>query len=1082
MIMMSNVNLAKAGTVRPPAPYGPLPTARQLRWHEMEFYGFVHFTVNTFTDKEWGYGDEGESVFNPTDFNAEQIVTPAKQAGMKGLILTAKHHDGFCLWPSKYTEHSVKNSPWKDGQGDVVKEMAEACQKQGLAFGVYLSPWDRNYAEYGRPEYVTYYRRQLRELLTNYGDIFIVWFDGANGGDGFYGGARETRRIEKNYYDWKNTWQLVRDLMPRAVMFSDVGSDVRWVGNESGIAGETCWATINTGDRVPGEPNDNLNSGERPGTHWMAAECDVSIRPGWFYHAAEDEHVKTPAKLLDIYYKSVGRGACLNLNLPPDRRGQIHDNDVKTLKEFRRILDATFAVNSAKQAKITASNVRGGARQFAAAKVCDGKRDTYWATDDNVTTPELVLDLGRLVTFNVVDLREYLPLGQRVEAFALDQWQDGGWQEFAAATSIGNRRLVRTAPITTDKVRLRITQAPVCPAISEVGLYAEPAARVEIDAQDIGGMISPLLFGHNLEHTRRAIWQGLSAQMIANRKFAAVDSGMPKHWWTLTGRGVAVDDQVTYAGKHAVRLENEEGAINGIWQQQDWLSFRKGKKYAFRVWTKSNAEQKLLMRIADRPGFNIIFAGETVAQAGDWQLWSGEFEAPLAAKGARFEIRLGTPGPVWIGAISLMPADNFHGMRRDVVDLFKQLKPGNLRWPGGCFAEYYNWKEGLLPVDQRPPIGPGRWIGLLPDSDGYDNHEIGTDEYIALCRELNAAPMITTRYGEGSPEEARSWVEYCNGAADTTWGKIRAERGHPEPYGVKYWYVGNELWGVSLVKEKDKEPKILTDRSRAFIEAMKKADPSLILTVGFPPNAAWLNLLFAEIGEKLGMVQTGFYFNVGYQESMADVIKTPIQTILPGLKSLRQVLDGLPPEGKRLGIAYYEWNVMWDRAGDAHSGVFAAEMLNLFCREEESLGLAVASYFQPVTEGCIKVEPLTSELEPDGEVFVLYAAHQGNRLLKTPPPTAVSEFDLCASLTPDGKRIYVTVVNRNLAGARTLDLTLNNFAPRKVEAKLLAPLTLEAEGKFAQREEKLKVIDGNRVSITLPPCAVARLCFSISRR
>ena len=464
--------------VAPPQPFGPLPTERQLRWHDMEFYGFLHFTVNTFTDKEWGYGDESETVFNPTDFNADQIVRTAKEAGMKGLILTAKHHDGFCLWPSKFTEHSVKHSPWRDGKGDVVREISDACRRAGLKFGVYLSPWDRNHKDYGRPAYLEYYRNQLRELLTNYGDIFTVWFDGANGGDGYYGGDRTTRRIDnRTYYDWPNTWKIVREKMPLAVMFSDAGPDFRWVGNESGIAGDPCWATMDMTkpDRHPGGSSVGLNSGEHPGTAWLPAECDVSIRPGWFYHAKDDARVKTPEQLLDIYYKSVGRGACLNLNLPPDRRGRINENDVRSLREFRRILDTTFAKDLARRAKLTASNVRGGASQFAAAKAVDHKRDTYWATDDQVATPELVLDLGKPAAFNVVSLREYLPLGQRVEAFALDQWQDGQWVEFAKGTSIGNRRLIRGALLTTSKVRLRITQAAASPALSEFGLFAEPA-------------------------------------------------------------------------------------------------------------------------------------------------------------------------------------------------------------------------------------------------------------------------------------------------------------------------------------------------------------------------------------------------------------------------------------------------------------------------------------------------------------------------------------------------------------------------------------------------------------------------------
>ena len=461
----------------PPAPYGPVPSPRQLRWHEMEFYGFLHFTVNTFTNREWGDGDESPSVFNPADFDADQIVAAAKDGGMKGLILTCKHHDGFCLWPSQYTEHSVKNSPWRGGQGDVVKEISEACSRAGLRFGVYLSPWDRNHKDYGRPEYLVYYRNQLRELLTNYGPIFEIFFDGANGGDGYYGGAYERREIDnRTYYDWPTTWQLVRDLQPDCVLFSDAGPDIRWVGNERGVAGETCWATSNSDDFVPGRADTaRLNRGDRPGKHWVPAECDVSIRPGWFYHRHEDDQVKTPQALVDLYYSSVGRGASFLLNLPPDRRGRIHDNDVRSLREFRRILDATFATNLAAGARVHASNVRGSGSdpRFAAANVLDGNRDTYWTTDDHVVTPTLTLDLGRPISFNVVRLREHLPLGQRVISIKIDMWRDGDWVEIGAATSIGNCRLVRGPRITTSRVRLRITKAAVCPAISEVGLFAE---------------------------------------------------------------------------------------------------------------------------------------------------------------------------------------------------------------------------------------------------------------------------------------------------------------------------------------------------------------------------------------------------------------------------------------------------------------------------------------------------------------------------------------------------------------------------------------------------------------------------------
>lgn len=465
--------------VKPPAPHGATPTERQLLAQQRGAFAFVHFTVNTFTNREWGYGDEPESVFQPSDFDADQIVRTAREAGLRGVILTAKHHDGFCLWPSKFTEHSVKNSPWKNGRGDVVREMADACRRHGLEFGVYLSPWDRNRADYGSPGYLTYYRNQLRELLTGYGPLFEVWFDGANGGDGFYGGARERRKIDNStYYDWPATWQLVRELQPLAVMFSDAGPDVRWVGNERGVAGDPCWATIDAAGFFPGKADaKRLNAGTRGGPQWLPAEVDVSIRPGWFYHVHEDPRVKSVKQLLDIYFSSVGRGANLNLNLPPDRRGQIPECDATTLREWGRVLRETFAHDLARGARATAGQARGHSNSFAPSLVCDGDQATYWSTDDDVLTPELVLELDGPRTFDVVRLREHLPLGQRVGAFAIDAWLDGNWREIGRGTSIGSQRLVRTATTTANKVRLRITDAAACPAISEFALFALAAIR-----------------------------------------------------------------------------------------------------------------------------------------------------------------------------------------------------------------------------------------------------------------------------------------------------------------------------------------------------------------------------------------------------------------------------------------------------------------------------------------------------------------------------------------------------------------------------------------------------------------------------
>lgn len=467
---------ASLATVQPPKPIGAVPSERQLRWHELEIYGFVHFTTNTFTDKEWGYGDEDPKIFNPTDFSADQIVAALKAGGLKGVILTAKHHDGFCLWPTKTTGHNVSKSSWRNGKGDVVREFADACRRHGMKFGVYLSPWDRNHASYGKPKYVATYRQQLRELMTNYGELFEVWHDGANGGDGFYGGAREQRKIDKTvYYDWPATWNLIRQLQPNAVVFSDAGPDVRWVGNEKGIAGDPCWATINGERLYPGQEGveKQLNSGDRNGAVWRPAECDVSIRPGWFWHENQNDKVKQPQQLKDLYFASVGRGASFLLNVPPDRRGRVHENDAKSLREFGYWLRQTFAVNLAKGAKAKASNVRGNDKQFAAAKALDADRFSYWATDDDVTTAELEIDLGVEKSFNVVRVRENIKLGHRVDEFAVDVWTNGRWSEFGKAIGIGAQRLLHGQPVTARKVRLRITKAAASPCISEFCLFAE---------------------------------------------------------------------------------------------------------------------------------------------------------------------------------------------------------------------------------------------------------------------------------------------------------------------------------------------------------------------------------------------------------------------------------------------------------------------------------------------------------------------------------------------------------------------------------------------------------------------------------
>ncbi len=426
----------------------PVPSARQLAWQQLETTAFLHFTVNTFTDKEWGEGTEDPKIFNPADFDARKIVKTLKDAGFKIAIITAKHHDGFCLWPSKYTKHSVKSSLWKNGKGDVVKEISDACSEYGIKFGVYLSPWDRNQPLYGTNAYNTYYKNQLRELLTNYGDISEVWFDGAKG-----------ENAKDMQYDFPGFWELVRQLQPKAVMFSDVGPDVRWVGNEAGNAGETCWSTITTTGMAPGKADPNyLNTGDPNGKLWIPAETDVSIRPGWFYHASEDDKVKTGKQLVDLYYKSVGRNSLFLLNIPPNRQGLFSEPDVASLREFRTILNETFENNlaSGKTNKL----------------LTDKKLSTFLTLKEN---QPLIINFERPITFDRAMFQENIASGQRNEEALLEYWDGKEWQKINGFTTIGYKRLLRFPAVTANKVRLTILKAKQPIQLSEVGFYKASA-------------------------------------------------------------------------------------------------------------------------------------------------------------------------------------------------------------------------------------------------------------------------------------------------------------------------------------------------------------------------------------------------------------------------------------------------------------------------------------------------------------------------------------------------------------------------------------------------------------------------------
>ena len=446
------------------APCGPLPNANQLRWQEMEMYAFIHYSLNTYTDQEWGFGNEDPKLFNPSSLDCRQWARVCKQAGMRGIIFTAKHHCGFCMWPSAYTEYSVKNSPWKDGKGDVVRELAEACREEGLEFAVYLSPWDRNHPEYGRPAYITYFRNQLRELLTNYGDIFEVWFDGANGGDGWYGGANETRKIDRTtYYKWPETYKMIRELQPKCLIWND-GSDrgdLRWVGTEAGNVGETNWSLLYHDGDVPYQI---LHYGVEDGDVWCPGETNTSIRPGWFYHEAENEHVKSLSKLMDTYYKSVGRNSTLLLNFPIAPNGRIHPNDSLRGIAFAKMIDTVFKENLIENGKLKVEK------------------------DEKLQSSIFNIQWEKPVAFNRFLAEEDIAQGQRVRKFSLEAEVGGEWKPLKDAlvdegdglTTIGHRRIICFPTVKATKLRFTILDTKCEPIIKRLGVFHAPELTADI--------------------------------------------------------------------------------------------------------------------------------------------------------------------------------------------------------------------------------------------------------------------------------------------------------------------------------------------------------------------------------------------------------------------------------------------------------------------------------------------------------------------------------------------------------------------------------------------------------------------------
>ncbi len=437
-----------------PEPFGPVPNAQQLAWHDLEFYWFIHFGPNTFTDKEWGHGDEPSEIFAPTALDCNQWASIARQSGAKGIILTAKHHDGFCLWPSQYSTHTVRESKWKDGKGDVVKELAEACKANGLSFGIYLSPWDRNHPEYGTPDYNDVYVNTMKEIVRNYGPLFEFWWDGANG---------EGPNGKKQEYDFNRFEATIREIAPQTVVFSDIGPDIRWVGNERGIAGTTNWNLLDTAGfkRGHGAPStDTLNSGNVNGRHWIPAECDVSIRPGWFYHAEEDDKVKSGETLFDLYLKSVGRGSTLLLNIPPDRRGLIHEKDSAALMAFKQYREESFAKDLFSGAQLSYTNPQGAAIE---------KKLTGHLLPG--AGKPLTITPSAAQTINTIVLKEDIALGQRVAKFTLTLKNGDAVVRTIEGTTIGRKRILTFPSAEVSSMELVIGETKADPVLNGVEAY-----------------------------------------------------------------------------------------------------------------------------------------------------------------------------------------------------------------------------------------------------------------------------------------------------------------------------------------------------------------------------------------------------------------------------------------------------------------------------------------------------------------------------------------------------------------------------------------------------------------------------------
>ncbi len=456
IMLMSSVNIYAADL---PKPVEPLPNDRQIEWYHREQMGFIHFGMNTFYNVEWGDGKGDPARFNPTKLDATQWVKTFKDAGFTTILLVAKHHDGFCYWPSAYTTYDVESSPWKSGKGDLVREVSDACKAEGIKLGIYLSPWDRHEKTYGTDAYNDYFDNQLKELLTNYGPVWEVWFDGA-------GEAAGT-------YDWERWEKTIHSLQPNCAIWGTKTAykqaEIRWIGNEAGSAGDPCWSTIDR-SMIQIEDGRSLNNGQVNGSAFVPGETNTSIRPGWFYHPSENGMVKSVDTLGELYFNSVGRNSVMLLNIPPDSSGLMYSTDVNNVLGMHNKIEKIFSTNLAEDSVVTASDTRDP--EFSPQNLVDNKEDTVYASSDGVTNPTIEFKLNGNKTFDTVAVQEVIKLGERVTSWALDAYYNNQWNTLVTKQTIGYKWIERFKPVTASAVRLRITGAKACPVLHSFGIYS----------------------------------------------------------------------------------------------------------------------------------------------------------------------------------------------------------------------------------------------------------------------------------------------------------------------------------------------------------------------------------------------------------------------------------------------------------------------------------------------------------------------------------------------------------------------------------------------------------------------------------